>query len=174
MLKNQVFLDVRLCHCISSSRHSKDHSSFISKFKHWYSRGLNSSGIILVGGGWVPNISPCTSVSYHKVILFCFMYSSVTDKTTHSSTKERTTVLTQVYKNPHCALCNGVPPLNTTCWVPPRGEIVGRHGVLSLAIIMDFVAWEDENQQHRWEYVTETNDAAQKHRQVWWFEKFWN
>jgi hypothetical protein len=48
MLKIQVFLDVTLCLWINSSRHSKNHISFISKVKHWYSRRLNSSGIILL------------------------------------------------------------------------------------------------------------------------------
>jgi len=161
MLKIQVFLDFTHCRWINSSRRSNDHSSFISKFKHWYSRRLNSSGIILVGGGSVTYISPCTSDSYVYVTLYCCMYSSLTYKTTQSSAKGRSTVLRQVYKNPHCALCNGVPPLNTTCWVPQRADM--RHGVLSLAIIMDFVAWEDEDQQYRWEYVTQTNGAAHKH-----------
>jgi len=167
MLKMKAFLDVTPCRWINSSRNSNDHSSFISKFKLWYSRRLNSSGIILVGGGSVMNISPCTSDSYGYVTLSCCKYSSATEKTTQSSVKDRNTVLTQVFKNPHCALCNGVPALNTTCWVPPRAEITSRHGVLSLAIVMDFVAWEDENQQHRWVYVNQTDDAARKHRQFW-------
>jgi hypothetical protein len=73
------------------------------------------------------------------------MYSSLTDKKIKSSSKDHSTVLTQVFKNPHCALCNGVPVLNTRCWVPLMEE----RGVPSLAIVIDFVAWKDENQQHR-------------------------
>jgi hypothetical protein len=165
MLKIQIFLDVKLCRWVNSSRHSKDHSSFISNFTHWYSRMPNSSGLILCCGGCVMNFSHCTSDS---VILYICMYSSVTDKTTQSSAKDLSTVRTQVYKNPHCALCNGVPPLNTECWEPL--DITGE--VPSLTYTFILVASKDENQQHRWQYVTQTNSAAQNHRQVWWFTKF--
>jgi len=36
----------------------------------------------------------------------------------------------------------------------------------SLSNLMDFVPWKDANQQHRWEYVIQTDEAAHKHRQV--------
>jgi len=68
------------------------------------------------------------------------MYSLVTDKTTQSSTKERSTVLTQVYTNPHCALCNGVPALKTTCW-ELQLVITTYLKVSSLAVTMPSVVW---------------------------------
>ena len=187
MLKIHVFLDVTLCRWINSSRDPKDQISFISNFTHWYSRMPNYSGIILVGDGCVTNISPCTSVSYGYVILYCCMYSSVIGNTTQYRDTYCSTGLKRVYKNPHCALCNGVPPLNTACWVPPRGEIVGWQpdceGVvgqapsLSKTFILEASKFETskvENQQHRWQYVTQTNEAVQNLQQGWWFEKFLN
>ncbi|PNF31180.1 hypothetical protein B7P43_G14955, partial [Cryptotermes secundus] len=61
------------------------------------------------------------------------------------------TVLSQVFKNPDCAVCNGVPPLKTTCWSkkPSLWRVAGRLPKPSFSIVMDFMAWEDESEQYR-------------------------
>jgi hypothetical protein len=70
---------------------------------------------------------------------------------TQSSANDSSTVLSQVFKNPHCALCNGVPPPNTTCWLKswPDWLDTKRVRVPSFSIIMDFADWGDENQKLR-------------------------
>jgi hypothetical protein len=166
-LKIHVFLDVTLYRSINSSRLSMDHingQALIFQKAKFFWNNL----------GWWRMCDEHFSLYRWQLWLsytLLLHLSSVTDKTTQPGATDRSTVLTQVFKNPHCALCNGVPPLNTTCWVRPLVGIIAMHAAFlpPLSIVMDFVAWEDKNQQHRWEYINQTNDADQKHRQFWWF-----
>ncbi|PSN43556.1 hypothetical protein C0J52_03709 [Blattella germanica] len=57
-------------------------------------------------------------------------------------------VLPQVYKNPHCAICNEVPVENITCYIPSSGEDKTRKGV-SLEIVMNFMESEQDIEEIR-------------------------
>lgn len=82
------------------------------------------------------------------------------------SDNDKSAVLSAVFKNPHCALCNGVPLQNTTCWLKSRLRTISkaRGHVPSFSIIMDFTFWEDENQELRWDVATYFKDALRKIR----------
>jgi hypothetical protein len=103
---------------------------------------------------------------------------SVRNFPTPPSADDRITVMSQVFKNPDCAVCNGVAPLNTTCWSKLTLRRTPTMGgpVLPFSIVLDFMDWEDKSQQYRWD-VAETATCSAAHYLLAWrslsFEKSW-